>query len=72
MNGIIKFIFTILGGVLIGFGLGIFVYKSALLAIRQYEIAMILSLILGGFFIALGMPGKRMMRIEKEEQQTQV
>ncbi|HOX30170.1 MAG TPA: hypothetical protein P5080_02985 [Candidatus Paceibacterota bacterium] len=65
MNGIIKFVFTILGGVLIGFGLGIFVYKSALLAIRQYEIAMILSLILGGFFIALGMPGRKSVQIEQ-------
>jgi NhaP-type Na+/H+ or K+/H+ antiporter len=71
MNGILKFILTIIGGILIGFGLGIFVYKNALLGKGQYEIAMILSLILGGFFIALGMPGKRMMRIEKEEQQTQ-
>ncbi len=72
MNGILKFIFTIFGGVLIGFGLGIFVHKSAFLGQGQYDIAMILSLILGGFFIALGIPGKRMMRIEKEQAEQQV
>ena len=72
MNGILKFIFTIFGGVLIGFGLGIFVHKSAFLGQGQYDIAMVLSLILGGFFIALGIPGKRMMRIEKEQAEQQV
>jgi NhaP-type Na+/H+ or K+/H+ antiporter len=72
MNGIFKFVFTIVGGILIGLGLGIFVYKSALLGEGQYEIAMILSLILGGFFIALGIPGRRMMRIEKEQTEQQM
>ena len=72
MNGILKFIFTIFGGILIGFGLGIFVHKSAFLGQGQYDIAMVLSLILGGFFIALGIPGKRMMRIEKEQAEQQV
>ncbi|MCX6758104.1 MAG: hypothetical protein NTX14_00150 [Candidatus Nealsonbacteria bacterium] len=72
MNGILKFIFTIFGGILIGFGLGIFVHKSAFLGQGQDDIAMILSLILGGFFIALGIPGRQMMRIEKEQTEQQV
>lgn len=70
MNGILKFIFTIIGGILIGLGLGIFVYKNALLGMRQSEAVMILSLILGGFFIALGIPGRR-IRYEKEPQEPQ-
>lgn len=58
MNRIIKFVFTVLGGILIGFGLGILAYKNAFLGKGQYEIAMVLSLILGGFFLALGIPGR--------------
>lgn len=66
MNRIIKFIFTVLGGIMIGFGLGILAYKNAFLGKGQYEIAMVLSLILGGFFLALGIPGRaaRYERIE--------
>jgi len=59
MNTFIKFIFTILGGALIGFGLGIMAHKNALLSVSQFEAAMILSLIAGGFFLALGLPGKK-------------
>jgi NhaP-type Na+/H+ or K+/H+ antiporter len=59
MHPIIKFIFTILGGTLIGFGLGIMAHKNSILSGAQFEVAIILSLIAGGFFLALGIPGRR-------------
>lgn len=59
MNTFVKFVFTILGGVLIGLGLGIMAHKNSLLSAGQFEAAMILSLIAGGFFLALGLPGKK-------------
>jgi len=58
MNTFVKFVFTILGGVLIGLGLGIMAHKNSLLSAGQFEAAMILSLIAGGFFLALGLPGR--------------
>lgn len=65
MNSFVKFIFTVLGGVSIGFGLGIMAHKNALLLASQFEAAMILSLIAGGFFLALGLPGKKIRRDEE-------
>jgi NhaP-type Na+/H+ or K+/H+ antiporter len=59
MNSIIKFLFTILGGILIGLGLGIMAYKNSVLSGPQFEAAIIMSLIAGGFFLALGLPGKK-------------
>ena len=68
MNSFIKFVFTILGGISIGFGLGIMVHKNNLLSAGQFEAAMILSLIAGGFFLALGLPGKRIADSEESSQ----
>ncbi len=59
MNSFVKFIFTVLGGVLIGLGLGILAHKNEIMTVSQFEAAMILSLIAGGFFLALGLPGKK-------------
>ncbi|UMX47543.1 MAG: hypothetical protein L7H18_03795 [Candidatus Nealsonbacteria bacterium DGGOD1a] len=59
MNRFIKFIFTILGGILIGFGLGIMAHKNSVLSATQFEVATVMSLIAGGFFLALGIPGKK-------------
>lgn len=67
MNQFIKFIFTILGGALIGFGLGIMTYKNNLLSSGQFEAAIILGLIAGGFFLALGLPGKKTIFEEELE-----
>lgn len=50
---------------MIGFGLGVMARKNEILAPAQFEIAIILSLILGGFFLALGLPGKRIDRGEE-------
>ncbi len=68
MNTFVKFVFTIVGGVLVGLGLGIMVHKNNLLAAGQFEAAMILSLIAGGFFLALGLPGKKIPDGEESSQ----
>ena len=62
MNPFIKFLFTILGAGLIGFGLGIIAHKNALISGAQFEVAIIMSLILGGFFLAFGIPGKKIQQ----------
>ena len=67
MNRFIKFIFTILGGILIGFGLGIMAHKNSILSSAQFEIAVVLSLIAGGFFLALGIPGKKIQQDYERE-----
>jgi len=68
MNLFVKFVFTILGGVLIGLGLGIMAHKNNLLSAGQFEAAMILGLIAGGFFLALGLPGKKIADGEESSQ----
>ena len=71
MNSFIKFAFTILGGILVGFGLGIMAHKNSLLSGAQFEVAIVLSLIAGGFFLALGIPGRRIRQEpEPEPRQT--
>ncbi len=42
-----------------GFGLGILTHKNSLLSGPQFEVAIILSLVAGGFFLALGIPGRK-------------
>ena len=69
MNTFFKFFFGILGGILIGFGLGIIVCKNSLLAQNQYEAAMVLSLVMGGFFTALAIPGQKTHPVEREQHQ---
>ena len=44
---------------MIGFGLGIMAHKNSVLSAAQFEVAIIMSLIAGGFFLALGIPGKK-------------
>ncbi len=65
MNAIIKFIFTILGGVCVGLGLGMMAHKNNVLSGAQFEAAIVMSLIAGGFFLALGLPGKHTDRGEE-------
>jgi len=71
MNGIIKFLFTILGGIMIGLGLGIMAHRNGLLSAGQFEVAIILSLIAGGFCLALGIPAKRPPESEDYRQSSQ-
>lgn len=59
MISFIKFIITVLGGILVGFGLGILIDKSGVLAPQYREVAMAISLIAGGFFVALGIPSRQ-------------
>jgi len=65
MNSLIKFVFTILGGISIGFGLGIMAHKNSILSVSQFEVAIVLSLIAGGFFLALGIPGRKIRQDEE-------
>jgi NADH:ubiquinone oxidoreductase subunit 6 (subunit J) len=67
MHPFIKFIFTILGGILIGFGLGIMAHKNSILSAAQFEVAIVMSLIAGGFFLALGIPGKKTQPDDERE-----
>jgi len=71
MHPIIKFIFTILGGILIGFGLGIMAHKNTILSGAQFEAAIVVSLIAGGFFLALGIPGRKIRADEFQNQTNQ-
>jgi NhaP-type Na+/H+ or K+/H+ antiporter len=59
MNALIKFLFTILGGILVGFGLGIMAHKNSILSGAQFEVAIVMSLVVGGFCFALGIPGRK-------------
>lgn len=68
MTNFFKYLFTVIGGMLIGFGLGIFMYQNAALAKNHYQVAMILSLVFGGFFLALGIPGRAKYPKEEENQ----
>jgi|GEM_PF-5403571 len=70
MNTFIKFLFTILGAGLVGFGLGIMAHKNNLLTGAQFEVAIILGLIAGGFFLALGIPGRRIQPEPEEPSST--
>jgi NADH:ubiquinone oxidoreductase subunit 6 (subunit J) len=65
MNSFIKFIFTIFGGVSVGFGLGIMAHKNSILSGAQFEAAIVMSLIAGGFFLALGIPGRKIREDEE-------
>ena len=56
--GFIKFIITVLGGIFVGFGVGILIDKSGVLPAQYRETAMAISLIAGGFFVALGIPSR--------------
>jgi hypothetical protein len=58
MTTFIKFVSTILGGVLAGFGIGLLIEKSGGLTIQYRDAALALSLIAGGFFVALGIPSR--------------
>jgi hypothetical protein len=60
MHPFIKFIFTILGAGLVGFGLGIMVHKNGVFSPAHFEVATVFSLVAGGFFLAMGIPGKKM------------
>jgi len=59
MHFFIKFIFTVLGGVLIGLGLGIMIHKNGILSAAHFEAATVFALIAGGFFTGDGIAGKK-------------
>lgn len=58
----------ILGAGLVGFGLGIMVHKNAVLSPAHFEVAVVFSLVAGGFFLAMGIPGRKIQQdIESAE-----
>ena len=59
---------TALGFLLIGFGIGIIINKNLQIEENQYLLITIGSLILGGFFTALGI-AKRVPKKEKVEEE---
>lgn len=59
MKTFIKFVLTIFGGMLVGFGVGLLMEKSGVIHVQYRDIALALSLISGGFFIAMGIPAKK-------------
>lgn len=66
MQTFIKYLFSVIGGILIGMGLGIFVCQNNLLDGNMRQICMILGLIVGGFFLAMGIPSKRTDHPERD------
>ena len=67
MRNILKFLLTVLGGISIGLGIGIIIVNSLILEGIKYWLAIIVSLILGGFLIALGLMVKSRPKTEKKE-----
>jgi len=68
MQNIFKNLLVALGELMIGFGIGMIVASSFIFGETKYWVVVIVSLILGGFFIALGLTGKKKKEEKKEEQ----
>lgn len=45
-----------------GFGIGIMAHKNGLLSPAYFEVATVFSLVAGGFFLAMGLPGKKIQQ----------
>lgn len=58
MENIFKNLLVILGGLMIGFGIGLVVASSLTFGEAKYWTAIIGSLILGGFLMAVGLTSK--------------
>ena len=65
-NILLKFLLTVLGGISIGFGIGIIVVNSLILEGIKYWLVIIVRLILGGFLMALGLMIKSRPKTEKK------
>jgi|AntAceMinimDraft_8_1070364.scaffolds.fasta_scaffold339613_1 hypothetical protein len=65
----LKPLLSILGTLLIGFGLGLIVGREIIVNQYQYLIGIVGSLILGGFFLALGRNKKPKNKISKFEEE---
>jgi hypothetical protein len=63
----LKFIFLIFGAGLVGFGLGIMVHKNGVLSAAHFEVAVVCSLVAGGFLLAMGIPGKKIQEPEASQ-----
>ena len=65
----LKSLLLVLGILLIGFGLGLIVGREIIVNQYQYLIGIVGSLILGGFFLALGRKKKPSKKISKFEEE---
>ena len=68
MPGILKILLVFLGGLLIGFGLGMVAAISVVSTQMQYWVIIVVSLILGGFLMALGLTKKEKKRVKEEKE----
>jgi len=68
MKNVLKGLLIVLGGLMIGFGIGMVVANSFIFGEAKYWVAVIGSLTLGGFLMALGLTGREEeIKEEKEE-----
>ena len=58
MRNLLKILLVVLGGILIGFGIGMIIADSTALGGLEYWIIIVVSLILGGFLMAIGLTKK--------------
>ena len=68
MRILFKSLLIFIGGVLIGFGMGVVATNFLVRQETIYWIAIVSSLILGGFFVALGLVARAPLKIKKEKQ----
>ncbi len=66
MRNLLKILLVVLGGILIGFGIGMIIADSTALGGLEYWIIIVVSLILGGFLMAIGLT-KKEKKVDKEE-----
>jgi hypothetical protein len=66
MNNLLKILLVVLGGMLIGFSLGMITANSITLGGAGYWAITVVGLILGGFLIATGL-AKKEKKVAKEE-----
>ncbi len=66
MTKFIKLFLTVVGGILVGFGSGMIMASALTFAGLGYWLILILSLVLGGFLIAVGFMGKTALPISEE------
>lgn len=66
MSNFFKILLLIFGGLIIGFGLGMVTVNSVSLGSSGYWAAVIGSLILGGFLLAIGLTKKRKKEFEEK------
>lgn len=70
MNILFKSFLIFIGGILLGFGIGVVATNFLVKQETMYWTAIVSSLILGGFFMALGLAARSPLKSKKEEEVT--